>query len=101
MRLRAERTGLAPAQGRVLRNLGDLGYARATVEEPHLSGIALGNPTSQRSADVSIQVSPGKRYRLEALIFEGYISFSTEQLIAAFDVPVGGEFKFHCYRQRV
>ncbi len=75
----------------VLRNLGDLGYARATVEEPHLSGIALETP-QPRSANVSIQVSPGKQYRLEALIFDGGLSFSAEQLRDAFTVRVGDEF---------
>jgi outer membrane protein insertion porin family len=74
----------------VLRNLGDLGYARATAEEPHLSGIALEAPP--RSANVSIQVSPGKQYRLEAVIFEGGHSFSSEQLRDALNVPVGGQF---------
>jgi len=75
----------------VLRNLGDLGYARATAEEPHLSGIALETPPP-RSANVSIQVSPGKQYRLEAVIFEGGHSFSPEQLRDALNVPVGGQF---------
>jgi hypothetical protein len=76
---------------RVLRNLRDLGYARATAEKPHLSGISLETP-QPRSANVSIQVSPGKRYRLEAVIFEGGLSFSAEQLRDALNVPVGGEF---------
>ena len=67
------------------------GYARATVEEPHLSGIALETP-QPRSANVSIQVSPGKQYRLEALIFDGGLSFSAEQLRDAFTVRVGDEF---------
>jgi hypothetical protein len=75
----------------VLRNLGDLGYARATAEEPHLSGIELETPPP-RSANVSIQVSPGKRYRLEAVIFEGGHSFFAEQLRDALNVPVGGQF---------
>jgi beta-lactamase regulating signal transducer with metallopeptidase domain len=75
----------------VLRNLGDLGYAKATGEEPHLSGIALETPPP-RSANVSIQVSPGKQYRLEAVIFEGGHSFSSEQLRDALHFPVGGLF---------
>ena len=76
---------------RVLRNLRDLGYARATAGEPHLSGISL-ETAQPRSANVSIQVSPGKQYRLEAVIFEGGRSFSAEQLRDALNVAVGGEF---------
>jgi beta-lactamase regulating signal transducer with metallopeptidase domain len=76
---------------RVRRNLCDLGYARATAEEPHLSGVSFETPRL-RSANVSIQVSPGKQYRLEAVNFEGGRSFSAEQLRDAFNVPVGDEF---------
>jgi beta-lactamase regulating signal transducer with metallopeptidase domain len=75
----------------VLRNLGDLGYARATAEKPHLSSIAFETP-QPRYANVSIQVSPGKQYRLEAVIFEGGHSFPSEQLRDALNVPVGGQF---------
>ena len=76
---------------RVLRNLRDLGYARATAEEPHLSAMSLETP-QPRSANVSIQVSPGKQYRLEAVTLEGGLSFSAEQLRDALNAPVGGEF---------
>ena len=76
---------------RVLRNLYDLGYARATAEEPHLSGVSLETP-QQRSANVSIQVFPGKQYRLEAVILEGGRSFSAEQLRDAFHVSAGDVF---------
>jgi outer membrane protein assembly factor BamA len=76
---------------RVLRNLRDVGYARATAQEPHLSAISLETP-QPRAANVSIQVSPGKQYRLEAIIFEGGVSFSAEQLRDALNVPVGSEF---------
>jgi outer membrane translocation and assembly module TamA len=37
-------------------------------------------------------VSPGKQYRLEAVIFEGGHSFSSEQLRDALHFPVGGLF---------
>jgi len=83
---------------RVQDNLRNLGYARATVEEPYLSGISLETP-QQRSADVSIQVSPGKKYRVEAVIFEGGHSFSAEQLRDAFHVAVGGEFNVRAFRE--
>jgi outer membrane protein assembly factor BamA len=76
---------------RIQRSLQDLGYARATVEEPHLSSFVVETPQA-RSANVSIQVSPGTRYRLEAVIFEGGRSFSAEQLRDAFAVAVGDEF---------
>jgi beta-lactamase regulating signal transducer with metallopeptidase domain len=83
---------------RVQDNLRNMGYARATVEDPHLSGISLETP-QPRSANVSIQVSPGKKYRLEAVIFEGGHSFSAEQLRDAFHVAGGGEFNVRAIRE--
>jgi Surface antigen variable number repeat len=76
---------------RVLRNLQNFGYLKATAEEPQFTGIML-ETVQPRYAAASIQVSPGTRYRLEAIIFEGGLSFSAEQLRDAFHVPVGDEF---------
>jgi hypothetical protein len=76
---------------RVLHDLKDLGYLRATAQEPHLTGIVLEKPRST-FADVSIHVSPGTRYRIGAIIFQGEHSFSAEQLRDAFGLPVGGDF---------
>jgi outer membrane protein assembly factor BamA len=76
---------------RVLHNLENSGYLKATVEEPRFTRIML-ETVQPRYADVSIQVSPGTRYRLEAIIFEGGLSFSAEQLRDTFHAAVGDEF---------
>ncbi|MGC2403024.1 MAG: POTRA domain-containing protein, partial [Acidobacteriaceae bacterium] len=75
----------------ILRNFQDIGYARAIAKQPQLSSVVVQN-AQVSSANVAIEVSSGKRYRLEAIIFDSGRSFSEKQLKDAFNVPVGGEF---------
>jgi outer membrane protein insertion porin family len=75
---------------RIRQKLRDLGYANANVDEPQLSAIR--DKTAPRSADVTIQVTPGTKYHIGEIRFMGATVFPPDELRRQFPIGTGALF---------
>ena len=75
---------------RIRQNLRDSGYAEASAEIPQLAAMVSAPPA--RSVDVTVRVTAGAKYQLDAIRFENASAFTTEQLRSRFPIESGALF---------
>jgi outer membrane translocation and assembly module TamA len=97
----AERQQLARQyQGRTLsleeikegiqRKLRDSGYAAATAEIRDPAAILAGPP--RKSVNLTVQISAGAKYQIEAISIEGAVAFSRNEILHEFPIHPGDLF---------
>lgn len=75
----------------VLRSkLRDLGYFKAVVNEPEISGLRLEGDL--QTGNVSVKVNEGARYRIGVVTFTGSSVFTSDLLRQGFDVRTDSFF---------
>lgn len=75
---------------RVKVKLGDLGYAQATAEIPHLVGLLDAPPAGP--ADIAVLVTAGARYRIDGIVIKGAVAFPMEEIVTQVPLSPGGLF---------
>jgi hypothetical protein len=75
---------------RIRQDLRDLGYATAAVEDGQIANLS--GPADSRSADVTVHVSAGAKYRLGEIRFENASVFPPDQLRKQFPIENGALF---------
>jgi len=75
---------------RIGLDLRDLGYANAAVEDGQIANLS--GPPDSRSADVTIRVVPGAKYRIETIRLTGAKAFPPDRLRSQFPVADGSLF---------